>query len=150
MAKSRGFGDAKQLERSADVNAKSKHIQNGSFTAVMALYYIVYEFCGGCTGHARPMYAMKIVMESTCLCLFVWWWAKQGKASTVYMWIVILFAGMIYSDSIEYYVRTLVIVQHSMIPFQTEIWWITRDMPVMLVLAFLFAFILGRIFGEGD
>lgn len=130
------------------MNAKSRRIRHVTFAVVMVLYYVVYACCGACEGNARPMYAVKIVMESACLCLFLWFWLLKGIASTVYAWIVTLFAGMIYSDSVEYYGRSLAQTQHIMIPFQTSPWWITRDVPILLVLAFMLAFILGRIFGE--
>jgi hypothetical protein len=50
---------------------------------------------------------LNLLVSSYGLCLFIWWWAKRGEASHVYMYVTILLFGEAMDAAIVIYAEYL-------------------------------------------
>jgi hypothetical protein len=81
------------------------------------------------------VYAMSAFVPSYGVCLFVWWWKySQWKASPMYLYIMILFAGQAVRNSMETYAYHVRAIQDANMNQMNSLiydqwWW-----PVRLLL----------------
>jgi hypothetical protein len=81
-------------------------------------------------------FSMNIFKSAVCFygfILFIWWWHREGKASTVYACITFLLLGLGLDNAVEAYARYMWI-NYGIDEFRKTIWWPLRLVPSTLVL----------------
>jgi len=82
-----------------------------------------------CCDYTMWMYAITASTSAYGLCLFIWWWAKSGDASTMFAYITMLFAGGLWETVIEAYSRGLKLTGHLELYnhiLYDSLWWPSR------------------------
>jgi hypothetical protein len=81
-------------------------------------------------------FSMNVFKASVCsygFGLFMWWWFREGKASTVYACVTFLLFGLAIDNIVEGYVRYMWI-NFGEDTFRKTFWWPLRLVPSTLVL----------------
>lgn len=87
------------------------------------------------------MIAFTIYLLSTFACaygllLFLWWWKKTGKATTIYIYVTLLFAAELIAKTIHMITGYILVVQNNPNAFVdiilSHIWWIA-ELPSLII-----------------
>jgi hypothetical protein len=107
-------------------------------------YFNLFDEC-------LTMYYLEMSISFSCAMLYAWWWWKSGSASDVYRWLTILFFAQVIRLIGNIIVRTEYIIQNpsegERLGFIIDSYmWTFRNFPELIVLIFMLALILGRLY----
>jgi hypothetical protein len=94
------------------------------------------------------LYIFTILVSLYGFALFTWWWRRQRKASSVFIYLTILFLGSVIENSVEAYARFLSLnVNHmEMVSFQAGYMWPMRLIVLCAALSMIVAHMSYRVF----
>jgi hypothetical protein len=133
-------------------NGKQRRVRRNFFALLLGLtmavysavdYFNLYDAC-------LTMYSLEAAIALSCGILYAWWWYSSGSASDVYRWLTLLFFAQVarLTGNIVVRVNYLSIVETLPEPcgfVKDSALWTFRNFPEMLVLLFMLALILGRL-----
>lgn len=133
-------------------NGKQRRVRRNFFALLLGTAMAVY-----CTidylnlyDECLTMYYMEALIAFACGILYCWWWYSSGTASDVYRWLTLLFFAQAARLVGNIIVRTGYLVGLGSLPEQcgfvkASYLWTFRNFPELLVLLFMLALIMGRL-----
>ena len=130
------------------MDAQSRRIRHVTF-AILSSSFLVGFLLNDWFNWADEclvQYAVGTVATGTCFLLFFWWGVKHGNPSPVYVWTTVLLGSLTWSSSVMYQARWIFVYHPERYgDFITCTTWHWRQVPLTVVIFYLFSLIFGRL-----
>jgi len=82
------------------------------------------------------LYALTMVVSLYGLILFMWWWAYEGRASSMYIYVTFLFLASLIESSLSFYVRCIGVRGDTEVYLDavSSWWWPGRTVLTLIIL----------------
>lgn len=111
---------------------------------IAGLSYGVMDYFDWCD-EALASYSLELVVAGLCGGWYCWWWWKVGSASDVFKWVTALFLSIMVRLIITIVGRREVLCGNTDLVIGGCYWWTIRNWPEIIVLLYMLALVLGRI-----